>query len=188
MTSRKATLLGTNQYPNFSEKMLDEVDPIVINDKQKISPGPIVRPLKRFRVAEVLEELRLQTERNGRQPKVFMLPIGNLSMRLARSQFSCNFFSIAGFEVIDNNGFNTIDEGVAAALVAKADIVVLCSSDDEYVTLAPETFTKLNNKAIFVVAGAPSCMEELISKGINNFISIKSNIFETLKYYQEQLI
>jgi len=108
-------------------------------------------------------------------------------MRRARAQFSCNFFAVAGFEVIDNIGFKTIDEGLKAALEAKSDIVVICSSDEDYQTLAPEAFEKLGNKAIFVVAGEPACKPELESKGIKNFISTKSNILDTLVEYQKML-
>ncbi|MFQ6929303.1 MAG: methylmalonyl-CoA mutase family protein [Parabacteroides merdae] len=52
------------------------------------------------------EALRLATEKSGKTPKVFMLTIGNLAMRLARSQFSSNFFACAGYKVIDNLGFD----------------------------------------------------------------------------------
>ena len=105
-----------------------------------------------------------------------MLTIGSLAMRLARSQFSANFFGVAGFEIIDNNGFKTIEEGVNAAVAAKADIVVLCSSDEEYEALAPEAFEKLGNKAILVVAGAPACQSALEAKGVKNFISMRSSL------------
>ena len=101
--------------------------------------------------------------------------------------YQSRIFACAGFEVIDNNGFKTADEGVKAALEAKADIVVLCSSDDEYAVLAPEVFEKLGGKAIFVVAGAPASQPELEAKGIKNFVSVKSNVLETLKYYQSEL-
>ena len=37
--------------------------------------------------------------------------------------------------MIDNLGFETVEAGVEAAMAAKADIVVLCSSDDEYACL-----------------------------------------------------
>ena len=94
---------------------------------------------------------------------------------------------MAGFEVIDNNGFATIDDGMKAAFAAKADIIVLCSSDDEYATLAPEAFNKLANKAILVIAGAPTCQAELEAQGIKNFISMKANVLETLKFYQKEL-
>ena len=116
-----------------------------------------------------------------------MLTIGNLAMRLARAQFSCNFFACAGYEVIDNLGFNTIEEGVEAARKAGADIIVLCSSDDEYATLAPEAFKAIGGKQIFVVAGAPACMEDLQKVGIDNFINVKTNVLEALTMYSSKL-
>jgi methylmalonyl-CoA mutase len=187
LIARKEILLGTNQFPDFNESMLLKVNNNVLNEKTNGAEHTIIKPLKRFRAAFEFEELRLRTERSNKRPKVFMLTIGNLAMRLARSQYSCNFFAVAGFEVIDNNGFNSIDEGIKAALEAKSDIVVLCSSDEEYATLAYETFVKLGNKSIFVVAGAPVCQVELEEKGITNFISIRSNILKTLEEYQKKL-
>ena len=187
IATHREILLGTNQYPNFNEQMLHNIEPDVIFEKQKISDKKIARPIKKFRGARDFEELRLKTEKSGRRPKVFMLTVGSLSMRLARSQFSSNFFACAGFEVIDNNGFNTVDEGIVAALAINADIIVLCSSDEEYAKFAYEAFKILNNKAIFVIAGNPACQPELENKGIKNFISVRSNILETLKYYQKEL-
>jgi methylmalonyl-CoA mutase len=184
IASRRDTILGTNQFPNFNEQVNQNIDLDIFNEKQKISPNPIAKPLMKFRVSEQIEALRLATEKSGKRPKVFMLTIGNLAMRLARSQFSSNFFAVAGFEVIDNNGFKTVEEGINAAITAKSDIVVLCSSDEEYATLAPETFEKLGNKAIFVVAGAPASQPELEAKGIKNFISMRSNLLQTLRNYQ----
>ncbi|MDE6543067.1 MAG: methylmalonyl-CoA mutase small subunit, partial [Muribaculaceae bacterium] len=134
------------------------------------------------------ESLRLATEHAANRPKVFMLTIGNLAMRLARAQFSSNFFGCAGYEIIDNIGFNTIDEGLAAAAEKNADIVVLCSSDDEYATLAPEAFKKLDGKAEFVVAGAPACMEDLKALGIENFIHVRSNVLDTLRGFNARLL
>src|SRR5690606_15276763 len=95
-------------------------------------------------------------EKAAKRPKTFMLTYGNLAMRLARSQFSGNFFGCAGYEIVDNLGFNTVEEGVEAAVKAGADIVVLCSSDEEYAEAAPAAFKALNGRAIFVVAGAPA--------------------------------
>jgi methylmalonyl-CoA mutase len=71
-------------------------------------------------------------------------------MRQARAQFSCNFLACAGYEVVDNLGFDTVEEGVEAAMKAKADIVVLCSSDDEYAEYAIPAFKALNGRAIFI--------------------------------------
>jgi methylmalonyl-CoA mutase len=45
----------------------------------------------------------------------------------------------------------------------------------------------LKDKAIVVVAGAPSSMEELKTRGIEHFIHVKSNVLETLKQFHNQL-
>jgi methylmalonyl-CoA mutase len=109
-------------------------------------------------------------------------------MRRARSQFSSNFFACAGFEVIDNNGFKTVDEGIKAALESQAKIIVLCAADDDYPQIAPEVFEKINNQATIVIAGYPKdTIEELKSKGIKHFIHVKSNVLETLKEFQALL-
>lgn len=89
--------------------------------------------------------------------------------------------------MIDNNGFKSSEEGVKAALAAKADIVVVCSSDEEYAQLVPEIYELLKGKAIVVVAGAPACTDELKAKGIEHFINVKSNVLETLKGFQTLL-
>ena len=126
-------------------------------------------------------------EESEKTPTAFMLTIGNLAMRQARAQFSCNFLACAGYKVMDNLGFKTVEEGVDAALKAGADIVVLCSSDDEYAEYAVPAFEYLNGRAMFVVAGAPACMEDLKAKGIENFIHVKCNVLETLKAFNAKL-
>ena len=116
-----------------------------------------------------------------------MLTVGNLAFCRARAQFSSNFFACAGIKPIDNIRFGSVEEGVKAALDAKADIVVICSSDDEYATYAPEAFKLIGDKAVFVVAGDPASRPELEAAGIKNFIHIRSNVLETLKQYQQEL-
>jgi methylmalonyl-CoA mutase len=140
------------------------------------------------RAAAEFEKLRLSTEKHkGPRPRVFMLTYGNLAMRLARSQFSGNFFACAGYEVIDNLGCKSAKEGVDAALEAKADVIVVCSSDDEYAEIAPAVAELVKGRAIVVVAGAPANMEELKQKGITEFIHIRSNVLETLKNFNRKL-
>ncbi len=117
-----------------------------------------------------------------------MLTIGNLAMRRARAQFAANFFGCAGFEIVDNIGFKTVEEAVSEFDKANADIAVLCSSDDEYAEYAPEFYNKLKDKAIVVVAGYPkNLIEDLKSIGIEYFIHVKSNVLETLKQMQAAL-
>lgn len=189
VSSRKEILLGTNQFPNFTEVAASKVE---TSDAKGCGCGShenaTIETLTPLRAAEEFETLRFETEKATKTPKAFMLTIGNLAMRLARAQFSCNFFACAGYNVIDNLGFKTVEEGVKAALEAEADIVVLCSSDDEYTEYAPQAYELLKDKAILVVAGAPASMDELKTKGIEYFIHVKSNVLETLKEFNGKLI
>lgn len=187
---RKEILLGSNQYPNINEKALAKVQDAEnahgCGYKGECS-APTLPKLEFKRASSEFEELRLATEKAAKQPVVFMLTIGNLAMRLARSQFSSNFFGCAGYKIMDNLGFDSVEAGIDAALEAKADIIVLCSSDDEYATLAPEAFKYLNGRALFVVAGAPACTEELKAVGITEFIHVRSNVLDTLKSFNAKL-
>lgn len=189
ISTRRETILGTNQYPNFTEKVDKDVTEEVVTRKPApaVSGAMIGLPLEKYRGAQAFEAMRYTTDKSGKQPVAFMVTYGNLAMCRARAQFACNFFAVAGFKVVDNNRFATVEEGVKAALEAKADIIVACSSDDEYAEGAPQIAALAGNKAIVVVAGEPACKEELVAKGITNFISVKSNVLETLKDYQTKL-
>lgn len=186
--TRRESLLGTNQFPNFTEMASSKLGEDGINKSACccVTEKGDYQVLPDTRLATQFETLRLSTEKHG-APKVFMLTIGNLAMRLARAQFSSNFFACAGYKLIDNLGFNTVEEGIKAAREKEADIIVLCSSDDEYAEYAPEAFKLINGKEMFVVAGAPACMDDLKALGIENFINVKSNVLETLRIFNAKL-
>ena len=187
LAKRKEILLGTNQYPNFSELSEGKRPKSAVCGCGCHSEEKQALTIATKRLAEEFEQLRLQTEESGRRPKAFMLTIGNLAMRQARAQFSCNFLATAGYEVIDNLGFKSVDEGVKAALEANADIVVICSSDDEYAEYAIPAYEAISDKAIFIVAGAPACMPELQQAGIENFIHVRVNVLDTLRELNKKL-
>ena len=182
ISTRRQILLGANQYPNFTEVASEELSACAV--ERKASEGNVLTP---YRGAMAFEQMRLMVDRSGKSPKAFMLTCGNLAMARARAQFSCNFFACAGIKVQDNTFFKSVEEGVNAALESKAEIVVVCSSDDDYAEVAPKVKELLAGKAILVVAGAPACAAELEAQGITNFINVKSNVLETLKFYLKEL-
>jgi len=187
VAQRREQLLGTNQFPNFTEKAADKADarPAKCGHCCKEKEEGAVE-LNRKRLAEQFEDVRLATEHAAHKPVAFMLTIGNLAMRLARAQFSCNFFACAGYELVDNNGFETVEAGVKAAMDKKADIVVLCSSDDEYAGLIPDAIKALDGKAILVLAGPET--DEFKALGVEHFINVRTNVLETLKALNDKLL
>ena len=188
VAKRKEILLGTNQYPNINEMAASKIEDNACTCGCGHHDEDTEGGLPTERAASDFEALRLATEAAPNRPKVFMLTIGNLAMRLARAQFSTNFFGCAGYEIIDNLGFETVQEGIDAALEKKADVIVLCSSDDEYATLAPEAFKYLDGRAQFVVAGAPACMDDLKALGINDYIHVRVNVLDTLRDFNNRLL
>ncbi len=188
IANRREILLGVNQYPNFNEKIDIAIEPAQL--MKEAPQKPEIEPLVAYRGAMAFESLRYKTDqfaKTKKRPVVFMLTIGNLAMRKARAQFSSNFFAVAGFEVIEGKGYCEVADGIRDAVQAKADIIVVCSSDEEYATFAPQV-KEMAGSAIIVVAGFPKeIMDALKAKGLEHFIHVKSNVLETLAGFQKML-
>jgi methylmalonyl-CoA mutase len=119
---------------------------------------------------------------------VWLFTLGDLAMRRARAQFAENFFGCAGYEIIDNPGFTTVEEGITAAKKEKPEIVVLCSDDKTYEKSALSVFEKLKNETIVVLAGYPEpLVQELKKAGMEHFIHVRSNVLEKLEKFNEIL-
>jgi len=210
IANRRLIQLGTNQHPNPTEQMLEKIhfaeedemleEEIYADEEMEIEEDDEDAPttykkLVLFGGSDAFDQLRLATEQHvadgNKKPGVFLFNIGNLAMRKARAMFTTNFFGCAGYEIFDNSGFDTIDEGVKAAKASKAEIVVICSSDDEYATLVPEIVQKLkksNKELNLVVAGYPKeILDTLKQAGVDEFIHIRSNLLQTLESFQEKL-
>lgn len=183
--SRKTNILGTNQYPNMLENMLDKVEKHI---KEDIS-------LQRHRAAEIYEQIRLNTEKfvaaGNKKPVVFLMTFGNLAMRKARAGFATNFYACAGYEIIDNAGFTNTQEALEAAKNANASIIVFCSADEEYLPFTTEFMNLYKDENLgmrMIIAGYPTeQLEELKAIGIHDFIHVKTNIIDNLTLLQKEL-
>lgn len=180
LTGRKETLLGTNQYPNPGEKLSKSVIAGIRYATTAEKQETDVEPIKLFRASEEYEKLRTAVDNAQAPPVVFLLTIGNNTMRKARAQFSAGFFGCAGYKVIDNEGFEGAEQGAEAALESAAPVVVICSSDEEYALYAPRVYSILKDKTIVVVAGNPDNLPEVKQSGITDFINVKTDVTEFL--------
>ncbi|MBK7172364.1 MAG: acyl-CoA mutase large subunit family protein [Bacteroidales bacterium] len=195
VATRKLVVLGTNQYPDPKGMILDKIQESQDNSTEEEEKNSKYKKLEIRRLTDDFDEMRLATEihveAGNKLPSVFLFTIGNLAMRKARAMFSTNFFGCAGYEIIDNPGFNNVDEGVKAALASKASIIVLCSSDEEYAELAPSIASQLKSShkdLIVILAGYPKeLVESLQASGVDDFIHIRTNVLEFLQKIQDKL-
>jgi methylmalonyl-CoA mutase len=195
LAARRQVLLGTNQYPNQDERMLDKIQADDAQPEDDSEEAPRYKTLKTGRLADEFEDLRLATEifteEGNPQPAVFLFTMGNLTMRKARAAFSSGFFGCGGYKIVDNIGFKTVEDGIAAVQKHQPAVVVICSSDEEYPSLVPEICKQLKeagSDAIPVLAGYPKeLVEQFQQHGIQEFIHMRSNLHETLNNFHQKL-
>lgn len=171
---RRLVLTGTNRFTDAGERALGRVDRKDWNSTD--------------RVARAFEELRLRIEREetvGRSLCVLLSEFGDVKMRSARSQFAAEFLGCAGF----SSQTRCFDRAEQIAL-SDADVIVLCSSDQEYLAMTEELMPMMKkhvNGAQVIVAGNPECAEQLRKLGVTDFIHLRSNAVEVLARLEERM-
>jgi methylmalonyl-CoA mutase len=114
VSTRRCSIVGTNQYPNPAERALPRIE--------REDPVP--------RAAIAFEQIRLRTERHaartGHTPRFLLLEAGDVKRRKARSAFAANFLGCAGFEI-----------QISDTLTGDPDVIVLCGSDAQFASPGP---------------------------------------------------
>ena len=131
-------------------------------------------------MAAPYEKIRRRTAEHarvtGRYPKVLLLKRGDVKMKGARSNFCFNFLGCAGFDMVEAEEYQGTD----------ADLIVLCSSDAEYLAFAREVCAAV--KVPVLVAGNPKDeIEALQGAGVQGFIHVFSDAIKTLTEWQDKL-
>lgn len=170
VNSRRRTLVGVNNYPDPGGPVQEIAVPAGLDG----SPYPVLR------LAAPFEKVRERTARHAREtghtPRTLLLQRGDGKMRRARANFALNFFGCAGFEIVVREDHAGMD----------ADLVVLCSSDAEYLALAQEICPQMTVPVL--VAGNPAGqIEALKAAGVQGFIHMQSDAVETLTAWQDRL-
>lgn len=157
LAQRRRTLVGVNWYPNPKDNLPADLLPAQ-------------------RLAEPFEKLRLRTQRHGSAPTVLLLTRGDLKLRTARAHFCRNFFGCAGFEIIESADIGEL----------RPDLIVLCSSDAEYPSLAND-ICRLTTVPV-LIAGLPKRhTDALQAAGIQGFVHAGSDMVATLTHWQDRL-
>jgi len=188
IAKRKTVIVGTNQYPNITEKKvkIEKRDCCCCGKEENKE----FETLRSKRAAEPFEKLRISVIQSEHKPKVFNLLYGNLAMRNARSGFSTNFFGVVGYDIVSKPTDN-IEQGCKDALQENPDIIVLCSSDEEYPEFVKCALPILKGNAKhIIVAGNPedALKEEFNALGVTDYINIRTNALDSLTKYNNDLI
>jgi methylmalonyl-CoA mutase len=158
VAQRKITLVGVNNYPDPKETL----------------PSDASLPATPWRMAEPFEKIRQHVEKSGRCPRVLLLQRGDAKMRMARANFCLNLFGCAGFDV------------AASETLQPADLIVLCSSDPEYLAFAKDICKQ--TKSPVLVAGNPKDqITALRAAGIKDFVYLSMDAVEFLSRWQKAL-
>ncbi len=203
----KATRIFQELTPN-SAALIPGMETLIAAAEQGATLGELMRmccpaedspasitPVTIQRSAEMFEHLRAASERykdaNGHRPRVFMANMGPLKQHKARADFSQAFFEVAGFEMLSNYGFHSVDEAAEAAIHSRAPMVVICSTDDTYPDIVPpftEKIKSANPETIVILAGYPQDdIETFKQSGVNEFIHMRANVYDTLARIMQTL-
>ncbi len=186
---RKRVYVGTNKYPNLQEiATIKDVNNIPVNEGEI----PLLLPQHAARSFEWLRNKTVKHfEATGFIPKVYLASFGNLAIRKARASFAAEFFGSAGFEIMGEFFFNNVQKTAEESAKSEADVVVICSSDQEYELHAAAFaahFKAISKNKILVLAGYPEKIAEKLKKeGVDVFIHIKSDAIEILSAIQAKL-
>jgi methylmalonyl-CoA mutase len=155
---RKRTLVGVNNYPDLNELL----------------PAGASLPASSWRIAQPFEEIRQRVEKSGKRPRVLLLQSGDVKMKMARANFCLNLFGCGGFEV------------KTSETLEPADLVVLCSSDAEYLPFAQDVCHQ--TKTPVIVAGNPKEQIEVLRvAGVKDFAYLGMDAVKFLSHWQEAL-
>ena len=147
------------------------------------------KPLPVFRASALFEELRNAANehkaKTGKAPQMYFECFGTLKQYKPRADFSTDFFAVGGFEITMGQGYLTDKDAIANIKNINAPIVVICSTDDIYPEVVPNYVTELKKQKPnikVILAGLPQdYVEAFKQSGVDEFIHIKSNVYDTLK-------
>lgn len=168
IATRRRTMVGVNNYPDLQETEIYRLSP----------PRPGSGPFRPLRLAEDFENIRLRSEAHtqitGERPTVLLLTRGDRKMRAARANFCANLFGCGGFRIVESDKLE------------RADMIVLCSSDAEYLEFARD-ICAATDKPVAVAGYPKDQVGKLQAMGVEGFVYLGCDAVETLRFWQDML-
>jgi methylmalonyl-CoA mutase len=149
------------------------------------SPSPVTEAeaLPPFRTSIPFEKIREDAEAlfsNGIRRKVFLFEFGDLTMRKARATFAQNLFGLAGLSILSATQPDNIEATLKEVVQLQPDLVVFCSSDEEYLSIASQLSGSLPEKSRLILAGK-SVDTSAFLRQPDDFIHARMDVIEFLR-------
>jgi methylmalonyl-CoA mutase len=197
LSTRADRAVGSNMYANTQETRLSTAGralPANCCGGNCEGDGETVTAIAPHRWTEQLEALRVKTEeytvKTGKKLKVFLANMGPLSQHKARADFTIGFMEVGGFEVLKNDGFDSVEAAAEAAIASGAQTAVICSTDDTYPALVPLLVRAIKAKTpnmLVLLAGlpAPEFKDAYTEAGMDDCIHVRADCLSIIRKIQQ---
>lgn len=163
--SGKRSIVGINKFAKADEKAKKEP----IHEKDVLAKLPEVKTLEPYVEASSFESLR-RLFTLDKQPSICLIQYGDKTKSKMRADFSADFFASAGFSATRTDASVEPEDQVFSKNVQESEVLVLCSSDEEYEELLMKINSTGGVKQPIVIAGNPSNANDLKHYGVAEFI------------------
>jgi methylmalonyl-CoA mutase len=189
LSTRRAPITGTSEFPNLNEPKPDVVE----GAGREALPMPGSVALPSLRLSEGYEALRDRSDAmlaaTGARPRIFLANLGRIADFTARATFARAMFEAGGVQAVTNDGFA---EEAGTDLVALTDafkasgasIACICSSDALYAQEGADAALALmaSGAKKLWLAGRPAELEaQLAAAGVSGYVFVGCDVLATLK-------
>jgi methylmalonyl-CoA mutase len=152
--------------------------------RKDATPATIAKPVVQTRAATPYEKLRAASAayaaKNGHAPQILQANMLASRAYRIRADWTSSFFNAAGIQMLNDVDYKTPEDLVKAVAEKGVKLVVITSSDDNYVTLAEATAKALKampNAPYVMLAGTPTPEQEAPWKaaGVDEYVNVRAN-------------
>jgi methylmalonyl-CoA mutase len=175
--TRKQSIIGTNIYANLAEQPLQ-----ANNKKASIAEGSF-QTIVQDRLAEPYENLRDRSGQLNKGASVGLICLGELKKHKARADFITGFVAPGGIKTIQSDAVDSFESAVAFIDGTPVNHYCICGSNEQYNEVGADFVTKIKAQyptLKLYLAGVPENDSEWREAGISDFITVKSNCYQTL--------
>lgn len=188
IATRKQSIIGTNKYANPQDK------PLTAQAVETPAETDFT-PVKQERLAEPYELLRQKAEKlvqMNQAPVSGLICLGKLKNHKARADFIDGFLAPGGIAAERSSELESVEDVVNFISEKQRDFYVLCGSDSQYEQSGLEIIKAIRESfpdiKLYTAGLAPEGEKDAwVQNGVIDFITVKSNCYETLRSFLNEI-